>query len=70
MSKGYMPLQFVVKKQETEEEKQIILKQERSLFYVAATRAREKLYISYHGEASPFLFPKSHHLGYDDLLYN
>jgi superfamily I DNA/RNA helicase len=55
MSKGNMPLQFVVNMQDTEEEKELVLKQERSLFYVAATRARERLYMSYYGAPSPFL---------------
>jgi superfamily I DNA/RNA helicase/mRNA-degrading endonuclease RelE of RelBE toxin-antitoxin system len=56
IAKGYMPLQFVIDKQESEEDRQIVIKQERSLFYVAATRARERLYISYYGNSSPFLF--------------
>jgi superfamily I DNA/RNA helicase len=55
MTKSNMPLQFVVKKQETEDEREIVLKQERSLFYVACTRARERLYISSAGNPSPFL---------------
>lgn len=34
-----------------------IERQERSLFYVAGTRARERLYVSWVGEPSPFIAP-------------
>ncbi len=38
-----------------EEEKPDVLQRERSLFYVAATRARDELVVMWEGEGSEFL---------------
>lgn len=49
-----LPLE-VFTKIEDEEEREEKIRQERSLLYVASTRAREKLFITSYGEPSPFL---------------
>ncbi|MGL5829433.1 MAG: 3'-5' exonuclease, partial [Angustibacter sp.] len=49
-----MPAKYLLKSL-TEADAQDVLLRERSLLYVAATRARDELVLSLHGQASPLL---------------
>jgi mRNA-degrading endonuclease RelE of RelBE toxin-antitoxin system len=52
-----VPLPFALREQEDDADKEAFLAQERQLLYVACTRARERLLITYTGSASRFLVP-------------
>jgi superfamily I DNA/RNA helicase len=52
VNEGEVPPAFALRQAEEEEEKQELLKKERSLLYVASSRAREKLFVTSFGEPS------------------
>ncbi|SFJ71305.1 UvrD-like helicase C-terminal domain-containing protein [Thermoflavimicrobium dichotomicum] len=52
MNEEHVPPEWVIDKMEDEEEKNEFIKQERSLIYVATTRAREKVFITSYGAPS------------------
>ncbi|RAL21425.1 UvrD-helicase domain-containing protein [Thermoflavimicrobium daqui] len=56
INEEHVPPEWVIEKMEDEEEKNEFIKQERSLIYVATTRAREKVFISSCGTPSKLLF--------------
>ena len=52
---GYLPNRFALGRQPDEVERAAFVEQERNLFYVACTRARERLLVSCGAAPSPFL---------------
>ena len=57
VNKNIVPLQVALNKADGEEERIERLNEERQLLYVAFTRARNKLFVSYSGEPSDFIRP-------------
>lgn len=54
LTKAYLPMGSILNNLDDEEQRDAILR-ERSLFYVAATRARDKLLLSHSGDPTEFL---------------
>ncbi|WP_124727045.1 3'-5' exonuclease [Staphylospora marina] len=59
VNEGDVPFTYVLNKALDDEESEELLKKERSLLYVASSRAREKLFITSHGRPSPWFRFKS-----------
>ena len=57
LSDEQVPLRSLMTQLEDPADREATLEQERQLLYVAATRAREALFISYVGEPSPWITP-------------
>ena len=57
LSGEQVPLKSLMAQLEDPADREAALEQERQLLYVAATRAREVLLISYVGEPSPWITP-------------
>ncbi|KGQ21516.1 3'-5' exonuclease [Thermus filiformis] len=56
-NRGLFPLESLLREAPSEADREALLAQERNLLYVAMSRARERLWVGYWDEGSPFLTP-------------